>query len=165
MLNEGMFAGEGGYVLKPLGFHPGQSPPVFKKLDLSITVIAAANLPLPAESDKPKRFEPYVKVQIHTAADGPAAKEDVKRRTKAKRGIECVWDTKLEFKAVEGIVEALSFVKFKIHDEEIGTDDLAAWACIRLDRLQQGVRVVRLFDNRGSHSKGVLLVKVEKKIY
>lgn len=162
MLNEGMFAGEGGYVLKPDGFRPGQPPPVFRKLDLTVTVIAAAGLPLPAESDKPKHFEPYVKVEVHTPRD---VKENVKRKTKAKRGIECVWDSTLEFKAVEGIIDRLTFVRFKVHDEEIGIDDLSSWACVRLDRLRLGVRVVRLFDNQGRHSAGVLLVRVEKRVY
>jgi hypothetical protein len=164
MLNEGMFAGEGGYVLKPEGYRPGDAPPVFKKLDLTVEVIAAANLPLPDEGDTAKGFEPYVKVEVHTAGDNtkPA---DVKRKTRAKRGIECVWDTKLEFEGVEGVIEKLTFVRFKVHDEEFGKDDLAAWACVRLDRLQEGPRIVRLFDSEGQHSKGVILVNVYKRVY
>ena len=38
------------------------------------------------------------------------------------RGIECVWDSTLEFKAVEGIIGKLAFVRFKVHDE-VGTDE------------------------------------------
>lgn len=41
-------------------------------------------------------------------------------------------------------------------------DDLAAWACFRLDRLRPGYRTVRLFDANGVLSKGVLFVKVQK---
>lgn len=52
--------------------------------------------------------------------------------------------------------------RFKIQDEEIGKDDLAAWACIRLDRLKSGYRFVHLMDCAGFRSKGVLLVHVEK---
>ena len=52
-----------------------------------------------------------------------------------------------------------------MHDEELGKDDLSAWACVRLDRLQEGVRVVRLFDSEGNPSRGVLLVRVSKKLY
>ncbi|KAA8894591.1 PLC-like phosphodiesterase [Sphaerosporella brunnea] len=165
MLNEGMFAGEGGYVLKPPGFRPGDAPPVFKSLDLTIEVLAAANLPLPDKGDTAKRFEPYVKVEVHTASDIPPKSSDTKKKTKAKRGIECTWDQKLDFRAVDGIVEKLTFVRFKVHDEEFGKDDLAAWACVRLDRLQEGLRVVRLFDSNGNHSKGVLLVRVVKRVY
>lgn len=162
MLNEGMFAGEGGYVLKPEGFKPGDGPVELKKLDLTVKVIAAANLPMPEEDDKPKSFEPYVKIEIHTLKD---SKEEIKKKTKAKKGIECVWNETLQFKTVPDVVEKLTFIRFKIHDEEWGSDDLAAWACVRLDRLQEGYRVVRLFNDEGLHSNGILLVKVEKRVY
>lgn len=54
--------------------------------------------------------------------------------------------------------------RLKIHDDEIGKDDLAAWACIRLDRLQQGFRFVHLLDARGEQTTGVLLVKITKSL-
>lgn len=47
-------------------------------------------------------------------------------------------------------------------DDEFGRDDLAAWACFRLDRLQTGYRLIHLFDAEGVQSKGVLLVRVTK---
>ena len=56
----------------------------------------------------------------------------------------------------------LDYCRFKISDDEIWKDDLAAWACVRLDRLQTGYRFVHLMDALGNPSKGVLLVKVEK---
>ena len=52
--------------------------------------------------------------------------------------------------------------RFKIQDDKIGQDDLAAWACIRLDRLRDGYRFVHLLDGAGFGSKGVLLVYIEK---
>ena len=52
--------------------------------------------------------------------------------------------------------------RFKIQDDEIGKDDLAAWACIRLDRLRSGHRFVHLLDAAGRESQGVLLVTVQK---
>lgn len=53
-----------------------------------------------------------------------------------------------------------------MHDQEFGRDDLAAWACIRLDRLQQGYRFVTLFDNQGSRKGGGhMLIKVTKRLY
>lgn len=61
-------------------------------------------------------------------------------------------------------VTNVSFLRFKIQDDEIGKDDLAAWACIRLDRLQAGYRFVRLLDAVGAPSQGILLVKIEKSL-
>ncbi|KAL1631620.1 hypothetical protein SLS54_000382 [Diplodia seriata] len=52
--------------------------------------------------------------------------------------------------------------RFKVMDDEFGRDDLAAWACFRLDRLQTGFRLIHLFDAGGVQSKGVLLVRVTK---
>ena len=52
--------------------------------------------------------------------------------------------------------------RFKMQDDRIGQDDLAAWACIRLDRLRGGYRFVHLLDGAGFESKGVLLVYIQK---
>jgi hypothetical protein len=47
-----------------------------------------------------------------------------------------------------------------MHDKFVG-DTLAAWACIRLDRLQHGYRIVHLFDAKGVQTNGVLLVRID----
>ena len=46
----------------------------------------------------------------------------------------------------------------------MGKDDLAAWACIRLDRLRPGYRIVRLLNANGTAGQGILLVKIDKSI-
>jgi hypothetical protein len=48
-------------------------------------------------------------------------------------------------------------------DETLG-DDLAAWACFRLDRLQTGLRILHLYDSNGVITKGVLLVYIRKTV-
>lgn len=45
-----------------------------------------------------------------------------------------------------------------------GWNERAAWACIRLDRLQQGYRLIKLKDHDGYPGDGMLLVKIEKKL-
>ena len=54
-----------------------------------------------------------------------------------------------------------SMPRFKIQDDEIGKDDLAAWSCIRLDRLKLGYRFIRLFNAVGEPGQGVILVKMD----
>lgn len=89
MLNEGMFAGLGGWVLKPEGYrtsHPNEKPEkgstdpktsVLRKklsLDLEITLLAAQNLPLPVEKDAPhaaSKLKPYIKLHLHVDTHGP----------------------------------------------------------------------------------------------
>lgn len=109
MLNEGMFAGEGGFVLKPRGFRPGdREEPVRRTLDLVIEFLAAAALPMPEDDDTAKGFKPYVKIELHTEnAPGPKAK------TKYRRGIECSWGgERVEFKGVRDVVDQLSFLRW-----------------------------------------------------
>lgn len=41
-------------------------------------------------------------------------------------------------------------------------DTLAAWACVRLDRLQNGYRFIKLLDSKGKPTEGLLFVHVER---
>ncbi|KAI9819455.1 MAG: hypothetical protein M1827_006903 [Pycnora praestabilis] len=192
MLNEGMFAGEGGWVLKPPGYRsidgPKQQDPApagpsqadaipHKTLDLRIEVLAGQDIPLPIGDDKPSGFHPYVKCELHVEkpsersgepieGGGRSKEGEFKMRTKSRKGIEPDFESEvLEFKGISKVVEQLSFVRFKIQDNEIGKDALAAWACIRLDRLQHGYRFIHLLDAKGVESHGVLLVKITKALY
>jgi len=70
----------------------------------------------------------------------------------------------IAFGPVVGVVPELAFVRFTLRDDDIGRDDLAAWACVRLDRLREGYRFVHLCDERGVETEGVLLVKVAKRL-
>ncbi|KAH9890291.1 PLC-like phosphodiesterase [Xylariomycetidae sp. FL2044] len=196
MLNEGMFAGTGGYVLKPEGYRgrklipnkdskdaiaPLTTPPILHQtLDLSITALAAQNLPLPEDDKKEKGFKPYLKIELHSEPphalgeehlariktdNGRAKGGEYKAKTKTQKGIHPDFQGEtVSFTAVQGVVPELAFVRFLVKDDEIVRDDLAAWACIRLDRLRTGLRFVHLMDYRGAASGGVVLVRVEKKL-
>lgn len=222
MMNEGMFASTGGYVLKPEGFRGPKPVPaptdtdntevsdgstnsnaqqqvvaadsipesatdptpniIHETLDLKITVFAAQNLPLPDEDDKASGFRPYVKVELHTepphtllqqqqqeknsSGSGKAKEGEYKAKTKSQRGVDPDFGGEaLAFAGVARVVPALAFVRFLVKDDEIGRDDLAAWACVRLDRLRSGWRLVHLLDRQGRVSGGALLVKVDKRLY
>ncbi|KAF1951938.1 PLC-like phosphodiesterase [Byssothecium circinans] len=182
MQNEGMFAGTPGWVLKPEGYRSTSAGKTVKdalphhNLDLSIEFFAGQDIPLPPEEDDPKDFKPYVKVELHVEkheeregeaipGGGKSNKGDYKRKTKTQKtpnpdfGREIV-----EFKGVKGVTEELTFVRFKVMDDERLGDDLAAWACFRLDRLQPGIRMLHLFNSNGVVSKGVLLVRIKKTV-
>ncbi|KAI2464735.1 PLC-like phosphodiesterase [Annulohypoxylon bovei var. microspora] len=212
MLNEGMFAGTGGFVLKPMGYRgkkpvivntsesaekekkeekvapvPAPDTIMHQTLDLNITVLAAQDIPLPEHDDKESGFKPYVKIELHTepphdehlsitqsntnppkaSSSSTRAKEgEYKARTKTQRGVHPDFksETLAVAKGVTGVVPELAFVRFLVKDDEIGRDDLAAWACVRLDRLRSGYRFVHLLDKEGKENEGVILVKVEKKL-
>ncbi|KAJ5766615.1 uncharacterized protein N7511_004231 [Penicillium nucicola] len=178
MLNHGMFVGTHGWKLKPSGYRSSQASTNViprRKVILTIEVYAAQDLSLPPGESSEKGFNPYVNCQLHVeepegefAPDADDASSDTektsyKRCTKSSSGINPDFQgQKLDFPTVTGIVEELSFLRFKIKDDEIGRDALAAWACIRLDRLREGYRLVHLHDCSGEKKGGVLLVKISK---
>ncbi|KAF5967236.1 1-phosphatidylinositol-4,5-bisphosphate phosphodiesterase [Fusarium bulbicola] len=182
MLNEGMFAGTGGYVLKPQGYRSNRSDEEIqntitrKSLHLTITVLAAQNIPLPPGDTSTRGFEPYVKAELHVEGPdefhgGPVPNEgheregEYKARTKTHRGnmVDFAGE-RLEFPPVPHVVDELSWVRFTVRDDEIGRDDLAAWACMRLDRLGNGYRFVHLMDCEGRITDGAIFIKVDKKL-
>ncbi|KAH0490572.1 hypothetical protein TgHK011_002034 [Trichoderma gracile] len=182
MLNEGMFTGTGGYVLKPEGYRskltskedistPSPITIARKTVSLAFTFLSAQNLPLPPDEKSAKGFKPYVKVELHVEAsknshaesDGHVHESEYKVRTKTHKGCDLdLAGERLEFKAIPGLVEELTFVRFTVRDDEFGRDDLAAWACVKLDRLGQGYRFVHLRNTKGEATDGAILVKVEK---
>ena len=151
-------------------------------MDLTIEVLAAQSLPLPPGDDNPSSFRPYVKVELHVEepgerhgtgtgtgasgaaavpADGRAKDGEYKAKTKSLKGCDPDFGGQvLKLEGVPGVVPELSFVRFLVRDDEVGRDSLAAWACVRVDRLREGLRFVHLVDAEGVETEGALLVRV-----
>lgn len=182
MQNEAMFAGTPGWVLKPPGYRSTSASASQKTaiphhtLDLSIEFLAGQNIPLPPGEDDAEDFKPYVKVELHVErfeereaesvpGNGKSQKGEYKLKTKTHRSPNPDFGREVIcFKGVSGVSEELSFVRFKVMDDERLGDDLAAWACFRLDRCQPGLRMLHLYDANGVISKGVLLVRICKTV-
>lgn len=147
-----------------------------KKLTLSITFLAAQNIPFPPSDSSDKSFDPYIKVELHVDASdglrgglikahGQDRDGEFKARTKTRHGSNVdLGGEKVEFKEVPGLLDELTFVRFTVRDNEIGKDELAAWQCVRLDRLGVGYRFLHLLDAQGKLTEGVVLIKVQKKL-
>lgn len=105
MLNEGMFAGLGGWVLKPEGYRAPRPDEVTRKgsgnpktavlpkkhsLDLEISLLAAQNLPLPVDKDAShaSKLKPYIKLHLHVDTHGPPGQGHTKPDTDAHSGEE-----------------------------------------------------------------------------
>lgn len=138
MLNEGMFAGEGGWVLKPKGYRSVDRPQgdcvisyesqadaiAHKTLDLTVEIFAGQAIPLPIGDESAKGFHPYVKCELHVEKpeertgkpiEGAGKSKDgaYKRRTKKKQGVDPDFEgERLEFLGIPGVVEELSFMRF-----------------------------------------------------
>lgn len=154
-------------------------------MDLTLHILAAQSLPLPPGDDHASSFRPYVKVEVHVEEPGErhggdasvprGGKEkegEYKAKTHSAKGCDPDYDAGsgsgsgegevLKFEGIPGVVPELSFVRFLVHDDELGRDSLAAWACVRLDRLREGYRFVHLVDAQGVETEGAVLVKVVK---
>ena len=139
-------------------------------------------MPLPTTLESEKGFRPYVKVDLHvepppSAAFGTAsfspppvdpeaderAAGEYKMRSRTNKGRDVDFKGEvLKFTAIPKAVEELTFVRLTVRDDEFGRDDLAAWVCVRLDRLRTGYRFVHLMDSKGQLTDGVVLLKVAK---
>ena len=138
MLNEGMFTGSKGYVLKPAGYRStNHNAPVqqitaetqadgimHKTLSLSIEALAAQDIPLPLGDTKPEGFHPYIKCELHVEKLAERLDEPIEGGGKSEEG-EFKWKSKtmkstevdfggekVEFMDIPGVVEELSFVRY-----------------------------------------------------
>jgi hypothetical protein len=171
MLNEGMFANEQGWVLKPEGYQSSTKTLVTQQLaakgrvmTLTIVVYAGQHIPLSnAEDDDSShgasKMRPFVKAELHVDKLEPAAKADhecvYKNRTEAGKTDHPNYGpdgARLHFNRITGVVEELSFLRIKVEDESLGvvSSPLLAWNCIRLDRLRAGFRFIHLRDRDGT---------------
>jgi hypothetical protein len=87
-----------------------------------------------------------------------------KLRTRSAKGSDADFGgEELRFRLVPGVLPELVFVRFIVRlNELLQKDTLLGWACVRLDRLRQGYRLVHLLDDKGRETEAVLLVKVTK---
>ena len=143
---------------------------------MTIKVISAQNLPLPP-GETPDSFKPYLKVELHVEEPGERHGTDVpqkgrqkegeyKAKTKTHKGCEPSFkEEELKFKGIPGVVPELSFVRFRIKDDSYGRDQLAAWACVRIDRLREGTHFIHLLNAEGMETEGALFLSVSKKLY
>ncbi|KAL2273037.1 hypothetical protein FJTKL_05609 [Diaporthe vaccinii] len=118
-------------------------------------------------------FRPKVKCYLHVESHGERnhikklGEEEICRETKPAETQHPTWsedESKLQFPIVSHVVEELSFLRFSVEHNGLIRDQGTAWACIRLDRLQEGYRLINLKDPGGGLTEGILLVKVDKTI-
>ena len=130
MQNEAMFAGTGGWVLKPEGYRSISNAATQKhaiahhNLDLTIEFLAGQNIPLPPEEDDPKDFKPYIKVELHVEkheeregqpipGNGRGSKPEFKKKTRTYRTTDPDFGREVvSFNGVYGVTEELTFVRY-----------------------------------------------------
>lgn len=135
MLNQGMFAGSGGWVLKPKGYRgtgtlkemsrePQANAIKHRTLSLAVEFFAGQDIPLPIGDKRPGSFRPYVKCELHVEKpeersgapierDGKSKEGEFKMITKTCKGIEPDFGgERIKFLNIPGVVEELSFLRY-----------------------------------------------------
>ncbi|KAK3309298.1 1-phosphatidylinositol-4,5-bisphosphate phosphodiesterase delta-3 [Chaetomium strumarium] len=180
-LNDALFAGTPGYVLKPAALRPGgsgnpssQAP---RKM-LQLRVAGATDIPLPEGRDVDE-IKPYLTCTLLQPGSGPDPIK-VKRKTapyhrrriaplpflglgRGERGnpenTDPVWDETLEWEFVD---DELVFVRMLIKsDDSFSSNPILAVSAVRLVYVEPGWRFVRMLDLRGHETQCSLLVKFE----
>lgn len=177
MLNDAMFAGSHGYVLKPDGYRDLKSRPEAGMTEQDvptqilqhffICVLAVQNLPLPPDVHNDDDLHPYLIMEL-SAEMHPlqtTKREPYKAQTATQQGVHPDFAKNvLSFVNIDGITPELAFVVLKVFDDRPGMDCMVAGACLRLDRLRTGYRFIRLMDRQGNATESVMLAKIEKRI-
>lgn len=130
MMNEAMFAGSGGYALKPIGFRsqPSESDKVAAAakrytLDLEVEYFAAQDIPLQPGDTRANSFEPYIKCELHAETPEELNNDAKVRNAKAKEGqykqksrtgkgqdVDFIGE-RMEFKGITGVIPEMTFVR------------------------------------------------------
>ncbi|KAK7017620.1 phosphoinositide phospholipase C [Favolaschia claudopus] len=175
-LNEAMFVGSPGWVLKPASLRVPLSSSSSssnssdstsnsskkQKTKIQCSLIGISALP-PPNGRADKSFSTYVHAELlHSTSD-----LDLKWRSKTMKtrdvpgtGADVIWSR--EEGRFEWVVDEdeLAFVRFTVYEDEFGRDDKIVVFCARVEHLVQGWRFVRMLHSAtGKNSGATMLVR------
>ncbi|GAB1313731.1 hypothetical protein MFIFM68171_03941 [Madurella fahalii] len=182
-LNDALFAGTAGYVLKPAALRAGGGGVLpSRRRILRLRVAGATDVPLPrgGEVDDLKPYLTCTLLYPCHAGDGSAGEVKIKRKTAAYRrrripslprlGLlggggespeptDPVWDETLEWEFDDN---ELVFVRMLIkNDENFSSNPVLCVATVRLMYVVSGWIFVRMLDLKGRETKCSLLVRFD----
>jgi phosphatidylinositol phospholipase C, delta len=175
-LNDALFAGTAGYVLKPVALRSGLTSSTRKKI-LRLRVAGATDVPL--RGNDADDLKPYLTCTLLRPGSG-AELIKVKRKTGAYNGKKAlalpflgsvgegkesppktdpVWDETLEWEFDDN---ELVFLRMLIKsNESFSSNPILAVAAVRLLYVEPGWRFVRMLDLRGHETTCSLLVRFD----
>lgn len=174
-LNEALFAGTDGYVLKPAALRRGGNGAAAarNRKRLRVHVAGATDVPLPEGRDVDD-IKPYVTASLFHPSDAHDDDETAKkRRTRPykhhKLGFlhhgenpprtDPVWDETLEWEYDDS---ELVFLRFLIKSEDaFAVNPIFALTTVRIMYAASGWNFIRMLDLKGHETKCSLLVKFE----
>ncbi|KAK7421182.1 hypothetical protein QQX98_002311 [Neonectria punicea] len=169
-LNEALFSGTDGYVLKPAALRAGGSGRLShgRKKKLTLHVAGATDIPLHGDEEA-DGIKPYLTCTLYhpddLKGDPPKRKTSAYKQHKLKflhRGdnpppTDPVWDETLEWEYQDN---ELVFLRMLIKsDESWSKNPMFAVAAVRLHYLVPGWSFIRMLDMRGHETKCSVLVR------
>lgn len=175
-LNEALFAGTDGYVLKPASLRRGGdgSAVAGRRRRLRVHIAGATDIPLPDGRDADD-IKPYVTASLIHPADARSGGDDPagKRRTRDYRQhklgflhrgenpprTDPIWDETLEWEYEDS---ELVFLRMLIKsDDAFAVNPIFALTTIRVMYAAEGWNFIRMLDLKGRETRCSLLVKFE----
>lgn len=170
-LNEALFSGSDGYVLKPAGLRiGGDGNTALGRRRLKLHIAGATDLPIPQGHDADD-IRPYVTCTLilPTDLENEPQKEKTKPYKQHKLGIihrgeqprptDPLWNETLEWEFEH---DELAFLRILIKsDDKFARNPLFAVAAVRLVYAAQGWKFIRLLDLKGRETHSTLLVRFE----
>ena len=152
-INRGLFLQNNncGYVLKPRSLRTGE--PSTETFILQVSVISGYMLPKPRKSKKGEIVDPFVTCKLIVPDKPEKGYEKYKTKVINDNGFNPVWNTvksqnHFVFKT-KIVMPELSFLSLSIRDKDILVDDLLATATVPFNCLNEGYRLVKLYDHTG----------------
>lgn len=170
-LNEALFSGSDGYVLKPTGLRiGGDGRTALGRRRLKLHIAGATDLPIPQGHDADD-IRPYVTCTLilPTDLENEPQKEKTKPYKQHKLGIihrgeqprptDPLWNESLQWEFEH---DELAFLRILIKsDDKFARNPLFAVAAVRLVYAAEGWKFIRLLDLKGRETHSTLLVRFE----
>lgn len=155
-LNEALFVGSPGWVLKPPELRPGhiQFEDTKAKTKLTCEIMGMSSFVSPSDDKDPKL---YLRAQLF-GAKGKSEWESKKFSFSANPGTLVDWDINETFSFIFD-TQGMAFIRLLVCNSIFGKDAKLAVFCGRVAYLQPGWRFIHLLNMKGKDTGATLLVR------
>ncbi|TFK63638.1 PLC-like phosphodiesterase, partial [Pluteus cervinus] len=156
-INEAMFLGSPGWILKPPHLIGHTKSPTGKRT-LVGHIAGISSLP-PPEGREGKSYSAYILAELWHEKDSEEWKsKSVKVEDVPGVGGDVIWDEEFSWTFD---ADDLTFLRMTVKEHEFGKDDCLLVFCARLDHLQPGWRLIQMLNKKGKNTGATVLARFE----
>ncbi|KAG6844268.1 hypothetical protein H0H87_008304 [Tephrocybe sp. NHM501043] len=150
-VNEAMFAGSPGWVVRPSVTQKGIAA---RQRKLEGRIVGISGLP-PPNGRKGKTFNTYIRAQLLSPDNKREWRsKTVKGQDEPGIGADIFWDGDWEWEFAD---DHLVFLRLVVSENEFGKDDKLVVFCARMGQLHSGWQIIRMLDMNGKSSGATVL--------